>query len=110
VKWLLVLVDKLHDIMSRDFHDPAWERVAVAEIEVACAALAEHAAATAQLADLADAIDAYGECNYGVAAALARAATHARHKVSDFCRPNSASLSLQELCKRFNRLRRQPKA
>ena len=102
-----MFADRLQALMGREFNHAARRREAAAEIEFACAALAEDAAPEDQLADLADAIDAFKERDYGVAAALARAATRLRAAVRDHRRPNTASLSLKELCLRFQQLRPQ---
>ena len=102
-----MFTDRLQTIMGREFNHAARLREAAAEIEIACAALAEDAVREGQLADLADAIDAFKERDYGVAAALARAATCSRAAVRDYRRPNAASLSLKELCQRFQRVRQQ---
>lgn len=102
-----MLSDKLESIMKRDLNDAARLREAVNEIEVAFAASAENAATPQQLGDLADAIDAFKERDYGVAAALARASAGTRRKVEYSCRPASMSKSLVELREAFARYRRE---
>lgn len=102
-----MLSDKIGQIMKRDLNDAAMFREAVTEIEVAFAASADNAATPDQLADLADAVDAFKERTYGVAAALARAAARTRRKVEFGRRPASMSKSLDELRAAFARYRRQ---
>lgn len=102
-----VLRDEIERIMKRELNDAAKLREAVAEIEVAFASSAENPATPDQLADLADAIDAFRERSYGVAAALARAAARARRKVEYSRRPPSMSKSLAELREAFARYKRE---
>jgi hypothetical protein len=98
-----MLSDKLESIMKRDLNDAAKLREAVNEIEVAIAASAEGGTTPEQLGDLADAIDAFKERDYGVAATLARAAASTRRKVEYSRRPASMSKSLVELRETFAR-------
>jgi hypothetical protein len=102
-----MLNDKIGNIMKRDFNDVAKIHEAVAEIEVAFAASAENCATPDQLADLADAVDAFKDRSYGVAAALARAAAGSQRKVAFGRRPESMSRSLVELREAFARYRRE---
>jgi hypothetical protein len=102
-----MLSDKLESIMKRDLNDAAKLREAVNEIEVAFAVSAEKAATPDQLGDLADAIDAFKERDYGVAAALARASSGTRRKVEYSRRPPSMSKSLVELREVFARYKRE---
>jgi hypothetical protein len=102
-----MLSDKIATIMKRDLNDAAGIREAVAQIEVAFAASAENSATPDQLADLADAVDAFKDRSYGIAAALARAAAGPRRKVAFSRRPESMSKSLAELREAFARHRRE---
>jgi hypothetical protein len=99
--------DRIQGLMKRDLNDAARLREAVAEIEIAFAASAENSATPDQLADLADAVDAFRERSYGVAAALARAAAGTRRKVEYSRRPASMSQSLVDLREAFTRYRRE---
>jgi hypothetical protein len=102
-----MLSDKIESIMKRDLNDAAKLREAVAEIEIAFASSAETAATPDQLADLADAVDAFRDRAYGVAASLARAALSARRKIEYSRRPASMSRSLAELREAFARCKRE---
>src|SRR5688572_18676335 len=101
MKYYSMLSDKIEGIMKRDLNDAARLREAVAEIEIAFAMSAEDSATPDQLADLADAVDAFRERSYGVAAALARAAAGTRRKVEYSRRPASMSQSLVDLREAF---------
>jgi hypothetical protein len=100
-----MLSDKIESILKRDLNDAAKLHEAVTEIEIALASAAESAATPDQLADLADAIDAFRDRAYGVAASLARAAANTRRKVDYSRRPASMTLSLAELRESFARAR-----
>src|SRR5918995_1158298 len=102
-----MLSDKIEDIMNRDLNDSARIAEALAEIEIAFAASLENAATPDQLGDLADAIDAFKDRAYGVAASLARAAASTRRKVEYSRRPATMSRSLAELREDFARYKRE---
>jgi hypothetical protein len=102
-----MLSDKLERILKRDLNDAAKRREAVNEIEVALTAFDERVATPDQLGDLADAIDAFKEREYGVAAVLARASASTRRKVEFSRRPPSMSRSLAELREAFARYKRE---
>ena len=99
-----MLSERLDGIRERALNDVSKRSEAIAEIEIAFAAADESSASPDQLADLADAVDAFKERAYGVAAALARASSRPRHKVDHHRRPDAASLSLAELRDTFGRL------
>lgn len=99
-----MLGEKIDSIMKRDLNDAAKLREAAAEIEVALAATAEGAATPDQLADLADAIDAFKDSSYGIAAALARAAAAPRRRMEPSRRPASMARTLAELRETYARL------
>ncbi len=101
-----MLSDKIHSIMKRDLNDGAMLREAITQIEIAFAA-SENVATSDQLADLADAVDAFKDRAYGVAASLARAAAGTRRKVEMSRRPAAMSRSLAELRETFARHKRE---
>ena len=78
---------------------------ALTEIEIALAALDADSAKPDQLADLADAIDAFKERHYGVAAALARASTRPRRQLGHHRRPDSMAQTIAEMRQEFARTR-----
>jgi hypothetical protein len=102
-----MLSEKIESIMKRGLNDAARLREAAAEIEVALACSAENDASPEQLADLADAVDAFKERAYGVAASLARASAAKRRKIEYSRRPASMSKSIVELRDAFARCKRE---
>ncbi len=100
---LKLLSGRIEDIMKREPNDDAKMHEAMAEIEIAFAFSAENTATPDQLGDLADAVDAFRERAYGVAASLARAAASSRRKVEFSRRPPSMRRSLAELREVFTR-------
>jgi hypothetical protein len=100
-----MLSDKIESIMKRNLNDSAKFSEAVTEIEVAFAALAGEHVTPDQLADLADAVDAFKDRAYGVSASLARAASSTRRKVEYSRRPASMARSLANLREDFARER-----
>jgi len=102
-----MLNDKIETILKRDLNNATRLSEAVAEIEVAFAASLENASTPEQLGDLADAIDAFKDRDYGVAAALARAASGPRRQVQFSRRPDSMSQSIVELREAFARYRQE---
>ena len=102
-----MLSNKIESIMRRDLNNAARVREAVAAIEVAFAASAEGSATPDQLSDLADAVDAFKDRSYGVAAALARASVGSRRNIEFGRRPESMLQSLAELRETFARYRRE---
>lgn len=97
---------KLEGIRNRRLNNGVRHAEAVAEIEIAFACLAGTEASADQLGDLADAIDAFEEGGYGVAASLARAAAAKRRAIAYSRRPLSMSASLVELSDAFGRCKR----
>ena len=102
-----MLRDKIDGILKRNQNDGAMLREAITQIEIAFAASTENAATPDQLADLADAVDAFKDRAYGVAASLARAASGTRRSVDVSRRPAAMSRSLAELRKAFIRYKRE---
>ena len=102
-----MLSHKIETILKRDLNDATRLHEAVAEIEVAFAASLGNSSTPEQLGDLADAVDAFKERDYGVAAALARAASGPRRKVEFSRRPESMAQSLVELREAFARYRQE---
>ena len=100
-----MLSDKIDSILKRTPNDGAMLREAIIQIEIAFAVSAENTPTPDQLADLADAVDAFKDRAYGVAASLARAASGTRRKVELSRRPAAMSRSLAELRETYGRLR-----
>ena len=90
---------------TRPFTGAGRLRDALTEIEVALAAFETETATPDQLADLADALDAFKERLYGVAAALARASTRPRRQIGHHRRPDSMAQTIAELRQNFAQAR-----
>ncbi len=99
--------EKIDSIMNRNPNDREMLHDAITQIEIAFAVFAENAATPDQLADLADAVDAFKDRAYGVAASLARAAAGTRHKIEISRRPAGMARSTAELREAFARYKRQ---
>jgi len=99
-----MLGERLGNIRKRELNDAAKRSEALAELEIAFVSAAETPVTPDQVADLADALDAFKEHAYGVAAALARASTKPRRRIADYRRPDSMSPSITELRDAFARL------